>query len=94
MPKPVARAGVDFAGGQIQAPGLVPNVTVNRVPVALVGNPVSPHGQGIHAASLLAVGSPNVFVGAARLPLCGFGGSHRASCGHPVASGSPNVFVN
>lgn len=94
MPAAVARAGIDFAGGQIAAPGLVPTVTVNMAPVALIGNPVTSHGEGIHAAAVLAAGSPNVFVGSAFLPLCGFGNGHRASCGHPIVSGSTNVFVN
>jgi uncharacterized Zn-binding protein involved in type VI secretion len=94
MPKAVARAGVDFAGGQILAPGLSPTVTVNGAPIALVGNPVSGHGEGVHAAAVLAVGSKNVFVGATFAQVCGFGGEHVASCGHPVVSGSTNVFVN
>lgn len=91
MPRPVARI-LDLAGGPILGPGLVPNVTVNMLPIALLGNPVTPHGLGIHAASTLAVGSPNTFVGPALLPVCAIGDV--ATCGHPIVTGSPTVYVN
>lgn len=96
MPKAVSRAGVDYAGGMIAGPGLYPKVTVNGAPVAVIGTPVLPHGEGTHAAAKLEVGSRNVFVGPALLPLCGFGDKepHIASCGHPITTGSRNTFVN
>jgi uncharacterized Zn-binding protein involved in type VI secretion len=90
MVRPVGRVGVDLAGGVLATP-LYPNVTVNGAPIAVVKTKITPHGKAPHNVSMMATGSPNVFVGAARTPVCSAG--DLASCGHPLISKS-NVFVN
>ena len=97
MPKLVARVGAstDQAGpGGVLLGPLYPNVTVGGLPIAVVGTPVTPHGKGPHAATpTMATGSPTVWVGAAKTPVCGTG--HVATCGHPLVVGSTaKVFVN
>lgn len=88
MPKNVGRVTVDIAGGPLMTP-LVPTVTVQGKPIAVVGTPITPHGRAPHAAATMVQGSPNVFAGGK--PVCG--STDLASCGHPLVSTS-NVFVN
>lgn len=88
--RPVGRVGKDLAGGLLATP-VYPNVTVNGFPIAVVTTKVAPHGGGPHAASVMVTGSPNVFVGAARHPVCS--AADLSSCGHPLVSTS-NVTVN
>lgn len=88
MPKNVGRVGVDVAGGLLMTP-LVPTVTVQGMPIAVVGTPITPHGKFPHSGATMAQGSPNVFAGGK--PVCGT--MDIATCGHPLISSS-NVFVN
>ena len=88
MAKNVGRVGLDIAGGPLLTP-LVPTVTVNGAPIAVVGTPITPHGKFPHTGATMAQGSPNVYAGGK--PVCG--STDLATCGHPLVSTS-NVFVN
>lgn len=81
----VARAGVDSAGGLIVG-ALVPSVTVNGSPIAVVGAAIAGHGDAPHSGPVMAAGSGTVTAGG--IPICRAGDA--ASCGH-AASGSGNV---
>jgi uncharacterized Zn-binding protein involved in type VI secretion len=84
--QPISRIG-DVAGGLI-ASGM-PTVLAGGVPVARIGDAVSPHGQGIHAGSLIASGSATVYAGG--IPVARIGDT--ASCGHLITSGQVNVVA-
>lgn len=73
----VARKTADFAGG-MQLDGGQDFVRIDGLLVILLGDPVQPHGDGQHAAPVMAQGSPFVRIGA--VPVCRQG--HLASCGH------------
>lgn len=83
----VSRTSQDAAGGTILGV-LAPTVYVNGTPVSVVGDPVTPHGVGVHAGPTMATGSSTVF--ACGKPVCRAG--DLASCGHP-ATGSGDVFA-
>ena len=85
--RPIARIG-DVVGGQILSGRK--SVRANDIPVACINDAIVPHGFGIHSAAVLVSGSPNVF--AENIPVSRIGDS--ASCGHNVATGQQNVFVN
>ena len=91
MPRSVGRVGKDLAGGVVSGPPLAPTVFVDRLPIVVVSTKITPHGKEPHTSAVMASGSPNVFAGSSRLPVCGSG--HLASCGHPLISSS-RVFVN
>lgn len=80
----VSRAQYDSAGGLIISGS--PDVLVNGLPAARLGDGVQGHGLGEHSGPTLMTGSPNVFVNG--IALCREGDS--ASCGH-TASGSSDV---
>jgi len=84
----ICRVGVDAAGGVIT--GVVQDGTVyaNDSLVSVNGDPVAPHGVGVHAGPVMIAGSNNVFVNG--IAVCNEG--DLATCGHS-ASGSSNVFV-
>lgn len=82
----VARIG-DVAGGPILTGRA--NVLANGIPVAGIGDAISPHGRPPHTASVIVSGSPLVLAGG--IPVARIGDA--ASCGHVIASGSPNVMV-
>ena len=86
MAAPIARIG-DVAGGVISS-GLL-TVTAGGIPVARIGDVVSPHGPGIHGGSVLASGSATVTAGG--IPVCKIGDT--ASCGHVIMSGQLNVIA-
>ena len=81
----VSRVGVDSAGGTIIG-NLVPSVTVNGAPIAVMGAAVAGHGLPPHASPVMVGHSGTVTAGG--IPICRAGDA--ASCGHP-ASGSSNV---
>lgn len=81
----ISRVGVDTAGGTITG-ALVPSVTVNGAPIAVVGASVSPHGRSPHNSAVMVSGSGSVTAGG--ISVCRAG--DLASCGHK-ASGSSNV---
>lgn len=86
MVAPVARIG-DIAGGPI-ASGNV-RVHVGDIPIACIGDVVSPHGGGAHGGAVIASGSATVMAG--DKPVARIGDV--ASCGHPIASGQLNVIA-
>lgn len=88
MPKSVGRVGKDKAGGLLTGP-LVPTVTVDGLPIAVVGTPIAGHGKFPHSSATMKTGSPNVYAGG--LPVCG--AKDVASCGDPLISTS-RVIVN
>jgi len=85
----VARVGDVDSGGGVVAAG-VDSVTVNGAPIAVVGDPITPHwsGDNIHIA-VVAVGSSTVTAGG--LPVNYVGAPD--SCGHIRVTGSPDVTV-
>lgn len=76
--------------GTLLSPG-VPTIRVNDIPISVVGDLVSPHGDPPHTAPVITTGSPNVF--AQNIPVTVVGLSV-ATCAHQPTSGSPNVFTN
>lgn len=85
-----ARVGVDLvATGVITGPG-TPTVLVNNVPASVVGDTVAPHGAPPHSNPVIVSGAATVRF-ENRPPA--ITGRSVASCGHPVSTGSPNVFV-
>lgn len=65
------------------------NVYCNSQLVAVNGSPVAAHGPAVHGSPVTANGSPTVFV--KNIPVNRKGDPD--NCGHPRATGSPNVFV-
>lgn len=84
----IARVGVDSAGGIILGGGQS-TLYVNGALAAVVGDSVTPHGPGAHAAAVMVEGSPTLF--AEGKAVCRAGDA--ASCGH-TASGSGNSFAD
>jgi uncharacterized Zn-binding protein involved in type VI secretion len=92
----VARVGVDSAGGTIIG-ALVPTVTVNGAPIAVLGAAVLPHAPypppppfAVHqVAVIMEQGSATVFAGGK--PVCRAG--DLASCGHAAEPGSSTVLA-
>lgn len=65
-------------------------VLVNGVPAGLHVSPITPHPAGAkHKASVTVTASPTVFVEGS--PVLRVGSA--TSCGHIIATGSPNVNV-
>jgi len=81
----------NVAGGIVSGP-LQSTVYANGLLVAVDGSAVTPHFPFIppHIGTVTANGSPTVF--AEGIPINGMGDPD--SCGHPRASGSPDVFVD
>jgi uncharacterized Zn-binding protein involved in type VI secretion len=94
MPAAQRVGDADSAGGVVT--GGVSSVRVNNRPIAVRGNPVTPHpccGRrrcGAHCSARVSVASPNVRAG--NIPVTRTGDSD--SCGHARSGGSPNVRVN
>ena len=76
--------------GTILSPG-APTVMVNNIPISVVGDLVSPHGDPPHTAPTIVTGSPTVF--AQNRPVTVVGLSV-ATCAHLPNTGSPTVFTN
>ena len=83
-----AIVGKSVAGGVIIGPG-APTVLVNGSPVSTLGDAVTPHGDPPHSSATIIKSSTTVFAQGKGIVRVG----DKASCGHSVASGSPNVFV-
>ncbi len=77
----IARLG-DRCGGIIIATAVT--CRVDGLPVARVGDMVTPHGKHKHAHARLIMGSSVFRVGG--IPVCRVGDV--ASCGHKISSGS------
>lgn len=77
----VARFG-DQCGGTIVP--MERNLFVDGLPVACIGDRVTPHGKGKHAAATLITGSSDYFC--LGIPVCRVG--DQADCGHTITTGS------
>lgn len=77
----------DFAGGAITATQTT--VTVNGRRVVCVGDPVAPHGLGIHGGATMVQGSSRVFINGRSV--CRNG--DLASCGHPAVATYTLVLI-
>lgn len=80
----IARHG-DPCGGTIIATAL--HTRINGVVVARLGDSITPHGTGDHAAATLVQASSSVKAEGIRI--CRVGDA--ASCGHTITAGSPNA---
>lgn len=86
-----ARVTTDVATkGLILGPG-APSVLVNGKPISTVFDKVAPHGKPPHTGPVIITGSSTVF--AEGKPVTRKNTS-KASCGHQVSTGSPNVFID
>jgi uncharacterized Zn-binding protein involved in type VI secretion len=65
-------------------------VFANGIKVGLHVSPITPHGKGIHSASVTTNGSPSVF--AENSPVLRVGSGN--NCGHSIVQGSPNVYCS
>jgi len=79
----IARVGTDTAGGVILNGGNS-TVIVNGVPAAVLGSPISGHGDSPHNGARMVTGSGSVFVQG--ISVCRQGDV--ASCGHTATSSS------
>ena len=85
----IARKNTDVAGG-VAIEGS-DNVFVNGNGAVRIGDKVASHGRSPHSPTPPMVqGSSNVFVNGIGVVRAG----DSANCGHKMASGSDNVFVN
>lgn len=93
MPAAVRVGDANSAGGIAQQG--VATVIVNGVPIAVNGNPVTPHpccgapGCGAHCSAVTTTGSSRVFAGGIPVQYVGC----VDTCGHARSQGSPNVVV-
>lgn len=85
MPK-VARHG-DPCGGTIIATAI--KTFVNGILVARIGDAITSHGTGAHAAATMIEGSATVK--AEGIGVCREGDA--ASCGHTITAASPDTFA-
>lgn len=67
----------------------VPSVQVNGKPIAVLGNPLTPHGRGKHGSSQVQQGSGSVFAGGKGVTYIGA----QDNCGDSHITGSGDVFV-
>lgn len=84
----ISICNVDTAGGLIR-PGPNAKVFYHGNPVAVVGCPVEPHGNGSHRDAVMITGSSKVFI--TGIPVCMAGSE--ASCGDR-ATGQPNFTTD
>jgi len=84
----IARVSLDSAGGA-QMGGGQDFVRVEGALWVLLGDPVTPHGIGLHASPVMAQGSS--FVRISGIPVCRAG--HLANCGHP-STGSASMRIS
>lgn len=84
----IARINQDSAGGLIIG-ALQDFVTVEGTLWSVLGDPVQPHGPGLHGGPVMAEGSPFITING--IPVCREG--HLANCGHP-ATGSASMRIS
>lgn len=84
----IARKTADMAGGR-QLAGGQDFAAIDGLLIVLLGDPVEPHGSGLHAHPHMAQGSP--FVRVDGVPVCREG--HLADCGH-ATTGSDYVRLS
>ena len=78
----------DACGGSIIGSGYT--VFVNGKPAALVGDPITPHGDSPHTTSRLVSRSGSVYFQGKSVARSG----DVASCGHSISTSSTNVNAN
>lgn len=83
-----ARKEKDVAGSKIRTGRL--SVIVNDRPIATQGDIISPHGPGLHTASVIVGYNPNDVYAENRPVACK---GDATSCGHSISTGSANVYV-
>ncbi len=88
MPE-VHRQGDPNTAGALVLDVAQKTVFANNSLVSVDGSPVADHGRGRHDAPFTANGSSTVFI--ENIPINKRGDAD--TCGHPRASGSPDVFV-
>jgi uncharacterized Zn-binding protein involved in type VI secretion len=88
MPK-AGRVGVDKAGGVITGPGS-PNVFTNNKKASVLKDIVATHGDSPHVQPPIVSGSKSVFINNKPATVQTIS---KAACGHPVSTGSPNVYI-
>lgn len=64
-------------------------VYIDGIPVARIGDSISPHGDGEHSSAEVATGSSSVYVNG--IPVARVGDS--ATCGDIISSGSGTVDI-
>lgn len=75
----ITRKSLDTAGS-VQLAGQQGFFFIDAQPVVVKGDPVTPHGVGVHASPVMAEGSDYWTLNG--VPVCRAG--HLASCGHPT----------
>jgi uncharacterized Zn-binding protein involved in type VI secretion len=80
----IARLG-DPCGGTIIATAI--RTLVNSLPVARLGDQITPHGDSPHDSAVLIEASSTVF--AEGIPVCRLGDA--ASCGHTISGASTDT---
>lgn len=88
---PMGRLGVDRCGGNT-VPPVANTVLVNGIPAAHLGTGVVPHYCKSHHCRRHRIVQSVSTVFVENIPAVHLG--HIASCGCPLTSGSPNVFVS
>ncbi len=90
MPAVVRKDDQNNAGG-LATSMVVPSVLINGKPCAVVGTIISSHSPfgTSHAAAVITVGNSTVLVEGK--PIAYVGSPN--SCGHSMATGSPDVMV-
>lgn len=84
----VARKEKDIAVGKIRTGR--PSVIVNDRPIATEGDLITPHTPyGPHTSSVIVGYWPNVWAESRHVARK----TDATSCGHPISTGSSNVFV-
>ena len=86
MGNPLARVGVDSAGGVITGGGQS-TVYCNGSLVAVIGDAVAGHGSSPHDAPTLSAGSSTVFING--IGVCRQGDP--ATCGDTISGGSSDT---
>lgn len=86
---PVARLGDLVSAGIILGPCAI-RTKINALPVSLIGDMVSPHGEPPHTTPVITTGTTRTLIEGRGVSVVGVS---IASCMHPVSTGSPNTFM-
>ena len=90
MTKKVARTSVDQVSGvPIIGPG-ASSVTVNDKVISVINDTVTSHGDPPHVSPTINKGAPTITAEDKKITLTSIS---LATCGHPVATGSPNTLA-
>jgi len=93
MPQ-VCRQGDQNSAGGVVIAGTIPSVTVNGLPIAVVGSLLSPDSQcdddNPHCSPVIIQGSSSVTAGG--IPVAFVGSAN--DCGHVMSTGSDNISVS